>query len=44
MTAVPKGGHGLDHWELDGVNVGPANPYTATVDADRMLKAFLKEL
>ena len=30
----------LDHWELDTVNVGSANPYTVLMDKDHTLKAF----
>jgi hypothetical protein len=33
----------LDHWTLDGVDVGAANPYTVTMDADHALTAFFAE-
>jgi hypothetical protein len=33
----------FDHWELDGVNVGDANPYTVTMDADHALTAIFEE-
>lgn len=29
----------LDHWELDGVNVGSANPYSVTMDQNHSLHA-----
>jgi hypothetical protein len=32
----------LDHWMLDGNNVGSANPYTVTMDADHNLEAVFE--
>ena len=40
VTALPSSGYKLDHWELDGSNVGNANPYSVTMDSDHTLKAF----
>jgi hypothetical protein len=43
-TAIPVEGHPdagstLDHWLLDGVNVGDANPYTVAMDSDHTVRA-----
>jgi hypothetical protein len=42
VTANPSANYTLDHWELDGSNVGSANPYTVTMNQNRTLKAFFK--
>jgi hypothetical protein len=39
ITAIPDTGYSLDHWELDSVNVGSANPYTVLMDANHTLRA-----
>jgi hypothetical protein len=39
VDAQPSAGWTLDHWELDGVNVGTADPYTVTIDTDHALLA-----
>lgn len=39
ITAIPNTGYLLDHWELDGVNVGSANPYTIIMNANHTLRA-----
>jgi hypothetical protein len=44
VTAFPDSGYVLDHWELDGDNVGSANPYNVTMDADHTLRAVFKEI
>ena len=44
VDAIPDLGWKLDHWELDGVNVGDADPYTVTMDADHALTAFFVEI
>jgi hypothetical protein len=31
ITAIPNANYRLDHWELDGVNVGNTNPFTLLV-------------
>lgn len=40
VLATPEDGWLLDHWELDGVDVGSANPYTVQTDDKHTLKAF----
>jgi hypothetical protein len=42
ITAIPDTGFQLDHWELDGSNVGAVNPYSILVNQDRTLKAVFK--
>jgi hypothetical protein len=44
VTANPKPGYGLDHWELDHINVGPANPYSVTMNKGHSLKAVFAPL
>lgn len=39
VTAIPSEGYSFDHWELDTVNVGSANPYTVMMDGNHTLKA-----
>jgi len=39
VTAVPNANCTFDYWELDGVNVGSANPYSVYIDKDHTLKA-----
>jgi hypothetical protein len=38
VDAIPFSGWRLDHWELDTVNVGSADPYVVTMSADHVLK------
>ncbi|MEM3697558.1 MAG: PKD domain-containing protein [Candidatus Bathyarchaeia archaeon] len=40
VTAVPSSGYVFDHWELNGTNVGSANPYSVTMNNNYVLKAF----
>jgi len=40
VTAIPSSGYVFDHWELNGSNVGSANPYTVNMDNNYVLKAF----
>jgi hypothetical protein len=42
VTAWPDTTYYLDHWELDGVNVGGANPINVTMDKDHALCAVFK--
>jgi len=42
-TAIPSSGYVFDHWELDSINVGSANPYTVTMNANHSLHAVFKE-
>lgn len=39
VTATPDSGYVFDHWELDGENIGSANPTSVVMDADHELKA-----
>jgi len=39
VTATAAGGWELNHWKLDGVPVGSANPYDVTMDDDHALTA-----
>ena len=38
ITAIPDTGYLLDHWELNGVNIGSANPYTALMNDNHTLR------
>jgi hypothetical protein len=44
VTAYPASGWMLDHWLLDTVDVGTANPYSVTMDADHTLEAVFAEI
>jgi hypothetical protein len=39
VTAAPNSNYVFDHWELDDVNVGSANPYTVMMNTNHTLKA-----
>lgn len=39
VTAFPDTGYILDHWELDGVNVGFTNPINITMDVAHIINA-----
>ena len=39
VTAMPGAWYTLDHWELDGANVGASNPIEVTMDTDHTLHA-----
>jgi len=39
VTAIPDTDYVFDHWELDSVDVGSANPYTVLMDEDHTLEA-----
>jgi parallel beta-helix repeat protein len=39
VTAITNADYVFDHWELDTVNVGSANPYTVLMDNNHTLKA-----
>lgn len=39
ILAKASRGYVFSHWNLDGWNVGPSNPYTITVDAPHVLTA-----
>jgi subtilase family serine protease len=40
VTAIPNSGYVFDHWELNGSNVGSANPYMLHMDSNYILKAY----
>jgi len=40
VTAVPDAGYKLDHWDLDGENVGSSLSYTVTMDEEHTLTAL----
>jgi parallel beta-helix repeat protein len=44
VTATPNANYLFDHWELDGVNVGSANPYSVTMDKNHTLKAVFSPI
>jgi hypothetical protein len=44
VDAQPSAGWTLDHWELDGVNVGTADPYSVIMDTDHTLTAVFMEI
>jgi len=39
VTAIPDVDYIFDHWELDTINAGSANPYTVLMDNNHTLKA-----
>jgi nitrous oxidase accessory protein len=39
VHAMPNVGHTLGHWELDGTNIGSANPYSVLMDNNHTLQA-----
>jgi parallel beta-helix repeat protein len=42
ITAIPSTYRTFDHWELDGVNVGSANPYSVSMDYNHVLHAVFR--
>jgi hypothetical protein len=40
VTPVPEVGYSFDHWELDSVNVGSANPYLVLMYPNHTLEAI----
>jgi hypothetical protein len=40
VTAIPDTGYLFGYWELDGIDVGSANPYSVLMDKDHALKAI----
>ena len=44
VTAIPRLDHVLDHWELDGVNVGYATSTSVTMNKDHTLHAVFEEV
>lgn len=39
VIAIPDSGYSFDHWELDSVDIGSANPNLVTMDSDHTLLA-----
>jgi parallel beta-helix repeat protein len=44
VTATPNTGYLFDHWELDSVNVGSANPYSVLMNKNHVLKAVFSPI
>jgi len=44
VDAIPDSGYMLDHWDLDTVDVGDADPYFVTMDDDHTLTAYFVEI
>ncbi|MEM3459285.1 MAG: ABC transporter substrate-binding protein [Candidatus Bathyarchaeia archaeon] len=44
VTAIPDTNYVFDHWELDTINVGSANPYYVLMDNNHTLKAVFTYL
>ncbi len=44
VRAIPDSCYLLDHWELDGDDVGSANPYSVLMDDDHTLHAVFAEI
>jgi parallel beta-helix repeat protein len=44
VTAVPNTDYVFDHWELESINVGSANPYTVLMDKNCTLKAVFSPI
>lgn len=42
VTALPQADYLFDHWELDNVNIGSANPVAITMDANHALHATFR--
>ena len=43
VTAIPDTGYKLDHWILDGVDYGSANPAIVTMNAAKTLEPVFVE-
>ena len=44
VTAIPDSCYVFDHWELDSVGVGSANPYSVLMDDDHALHAVFTQI
>lgn len=44
ITALPNPEHFLDHWELDGVDIGLSNPLNLTMHMNHTVHAVFKPL
>jgi parallel beta-helix repeat protein len=43
-TAIPAANYLFEYWELDGINVSSANPYSVLMDKDHTLKAVFSPI
>jgi parallel beta-helix repeat protein len=41
-SAIPEADYLFDHWMLDGVNIGSANPVTLAMDTNHVLQAIFR--
>jgi len=44
ITAIPNTDYLFEYWELDGTNVGSANPYTVLMNKNHTLKAIFSHV
>jgi parallel beta-helix repeat protein len=44
VSAIPNANYLFNHWELDSVNVGSANPYTILMSTNHLLKAVFSPI
>jgi outer membrane protein assembly factor BamB len=44
VQALPNTGYYLDHWELDGANIGSSNPITITMNSNHNLHAVFMQI
>jgi parallel beta-helix repeat protein len=44
VSAIPNVNYLFDHWELDSLNVGSANPYTVLMNKNHTLKAVFSPI
>jgi len=44
VRVIPEGNYLFDYWELDSVNIGPANPCTVLMDKNHTLKAVFSPI
>ncbi len=44
VTALPNSGYQFDHWTLDGINAGSANPIQVNINSNHNLVATFTEL
>jgi hypothetical protein len=43
VTAIPNASYTLNHWALDGTNIGNDNPTTVLMDTDHSIQAFFTQ-
>ena len=44
VAAIPEANYKFEYWELDGINVGSANPYSVLMDKNHTLTAVFSPL